>query len=301
MIKIENLTKQFKNLKAVDNVSLEIKEKEIFGLLGPDGAGKTTLIRLITGILTKTSGKILIMGDESIEKAKPYLGYIPQRFSLYKDLTVMENILFIGSLYNTEEKLIQERAEKLLKLTNLWEFKDRLSEYLSGGMKQKLALATGLMHKPKLFILDEPTTGVDPISRREFYRILYQLNEDDDMTIIVATPYMEEAELCHRVAFMNEGKLIACKRPQAFIDEYPNEIIELSLDKKNVTKELLKYPFLDVHAFGEKYHLVVKDTLNETELISNFLKENGFTKFQLKKISPSLEDVFIAFSNKGGN
>lgn len=296
MIKLENLSKNFKKLKAVDNISLEIKEKEIFGILGPDGAGKTTLIRLITGVITKTSGKILVMGEESIENIKPYLGYIPQRFSLYKDLTVMENITFIGSLYNAENNVIKEKAEKLLKFTKLWDFKDRLSDNLSGGMKQKLALAAGLMHSPKIFILDEPTTGVDPISRREFYKILYQLNAEEEMTIIVATPYMEEAELCHRVAFMNNGKLIACKRPLDFIEEYPHDILELSLNEKNIAKKLSTYPFLDVHSFGEKYHLVVNDALKEEEPISRFLTENGFTNFHLKKITPSLEDVFIAFS-----
>ena len=172
MIRTRALTKKFGALTAVDGVDLSVAASEIFGLVGPDGAGKTTLMRMLLGIMDPTGGSVEIMGNSSIESVKKLIGYIPQKFSLYRDLTVMENIRMIGSMYGADTAEIDNRAREILSFTNLLPFADRLAENLSGGMKQKLALAAGLMHKPRLFFLDEPTTGVDPVSRREFWQML---------------------------------------------------------------------------------------------------------------------------------
>ncbi|MDF2874104.1 MAG: ybhF 2, partial [Sporomusa sp.] len=178
MISLIGLTRRFGTLTAVDNLNLEVKAGSIFGLVGPDGAGKTTTIRMITGIMAPTSGKISLLGSDNTESVKNQIGYVPQKFSLYGDLTVMENIQVIGALYGANSKRVKELGTEILDFTNLLPFKDRLADNLSGGMKQKLALAAGLMHRPKIFFLDEPTTGVDPVSRREFWQMLYRLNKE---------------------------------------------------------------------------------------------------------------------------
>jgi len=208
MIETDALTKVFGPLTAVSQISIKIARGEIFGLVGPDGAGKTTLMRMLCGIITPTSGSITGFSGNSKnnQKSRETFGYMPQRFSLYGDLTVMENIYFYGSLYKLDKNTIRKRADDIMQLTNLFIFKSRLADNLSGGMKQKLALTCALVARPALLILDEPTFGVDPESRKEFWKILYQLNKDG-MTILVSTPYMDEAELCKKVAFMDRGSV----------------------------------------------------------------------------------------------
>lgn len=297
MISLTNVTKLFGARPAVDKVTLEVAEGEIFGLVGPDGAGKTTIIRMLTGILEPTEGQILLLSNEKLEAIKGDIGYVPQRFSLYGDLTVMENIRLMGSLYGESSAKIADLANEILSFTNLLPFKDRLAENLSGGMKQKLALAAGLMHKPRILFLDEPTTGVDPVSRREFWQMLYRLNKEG-MTIFVSTPYMDEAELCGRIAFLQNGRIIICDSPRSLCTAYPHKVLELIVN----TKELYRYvegcSILDISSFGDTYHLVVEDADKAMLEVSNALKSSGIVINSLKEISPTLEDVFVAMAGE---
>ncbi len=301
MIEFMKVTKNFSEVIGVQDLNLRIEQGEIFGLVGPDGAGKTTTIRLMLGLLKNFTGKITVLGTENVERIKGRFGYVPQRFSLYQDLSVLENIELIGALYGVKSSEIQEKAEEILTFTGLWEFRHRLSGNLSGGMKQKLALAAGLMHKPEVFFLDEPTTGVDPVARREFWQLLYELNKTG-MTIIVATPYMDEAELCHRVVLMKDGSLVSCATPNQLIENYPYKILSLETPMKDerVLSELLKFIVLDINSFGEKYHLIVKDDKVAKKAIQDTLVNHKIAINRLEKITPCLEDVFVAIAHMGG-
>ena len=297
MITIDRVTKKFKQVVAVNNVSLEVNQGEIFGLVGPDGAGKTTMIRMLTGIMEATSGSINVLGSADPEQVKSRFGYVPQKFSLYGDLTVMENIRVIGSLYGEPKESIAALASEILGFTNLLPFKDRLADNLSGGMKQKLALAAGLMHKPEIYFLDEPTTGVDPVSRREFWQMLYKLNKEGT-TIFVSTPYMDEAEFCTRVAFMHNGVITTCDSPQALRKKYPYKIIELATPSKDIKRVLASLPILDINAFGTKYHLVVEDYEAAVAEVKAALGKADIPIISLKQIQPNLEDVFVLLSKE---
>lgn len=296
MIRLEGVSKKFGSLLAVDHISLEVHPGEIFGLVGPDGAGKTTTMRLITGIMEKSSGEILVLGQKTLEKVKADIGYVPQKFSLYGDLTVMENIRVIGALYGAQRTEIAQRGEEILRFTKLLAFKDRLADHLSGGMKQKLALAAGLMHRPKIFFLDEPTTGVDPVSRREFWQMLYRLNKEG-MTVFVSTPYMDEAELCSRVAFMHGGRIVACNTPEELKKTYPHSVLELHVADKDIKKYLAGCPIREINAFGDKYHLVVEDSEQVIPIIA-ILEKAGIPPVSLVQINPTLEDVFVAMASE---
>lgn len=297
MITLQHVSKKYGKTLAVNNVSLEVKEGEIFGLVGPDGAGKTSIIRMLTGILKPTGGTLCILGAKDPEKIKDYLGYVPQKFSLYGELTVMENISLLGSLYGQSEEQIGIVANKILSFTKLLPFKDRLADNLSGGMKQKLALAAGLMHQPKVFFLDEPTTGVDPVSRREFWQMLFRLNKEGT-TIFVSTPYMDEAELCTRVAFMHNGEIVSCDSPQGLREAYPYKVLELATGDRRIKKQLATCPIVDMNAFGDKYHLVVKDVPVATVEIKAALVEVGLEQIPLREIPPTLEDVFVVLAKE---
>lgn len=297
MITIDGVTKRFKQVVAVNSVSLEVETGEIFGLVGPDGAGKTTMIRMLTGIMEATSGNINVLGTADLEQVKSRLGYVPQKFSLCGDLTVMENIWVMGSLYGESNQRIDALASEILGFTKLLPFKDRLADNLSGGMKQKLALAAGLMHKPEIYFLDEPTTGVDPVSRREFWQMLYKLNKEGT-TIFVSTPYMDEAEFCTRVAFMHNGVITTCDSPQALRKKYPYKIIELATPAKNIKKVLASLPILDINAFGTKYHLVVEDFETAVAGVKEVLDKADIPIVSLKQIQPNLEDVFVLLSKE---
>ncbi len=297
MIRLEQVVKKFNDQTAVDGISLHVRPGEIFGLVGPDGAGKTTLIRLILGLLPVSSGSIRLLASSDAESVKSQLGYVPQRFSLYGDLTVMENIRLLGALYGAEREQIECLGQEILTFTNLLPFKDRLADRLSGGMRQKLALAAGLMHRPKLLFLDEPTTGVDPVSRREFWHMLYHLNQEG-MTVFVSTPYMEEAELCHRIAFQHQGRLAALGTPAELKQAYPHRLLELHAAAKDVRRHLHGDYLLDIDSFGEKYHLAVKEPDEALPLIRAQLAASGIPLLSLREIAPTLEDVFVALSGK---
>lgn len=297
MISLKNISKKFGSIAAVDKMSLNVKAGEIFGLVGPDGAGKTTTIRMTIGILAPDSGTVSVLGEHVLEKIKGNIGYVPQKFSLYGELTVMENISLLGALYGADKAGINKIAEDILTLTKLKPFKDRLADNLSGGMKQKLALAAGLVHKPKVLFLDEPTTGVDPVSRREFWQMLYGLNKEG-MTIVVSTPYMDEAELCSRIAFMHEGRAIACDTPKALCAAYPHQLIQLKTTSKKLKVVLKDCAILDISSFGDSYHLVVSNAGNAMREINAALRRAGVDDATLQPISPTLEDVFVALASE---
>ena len=297
-IQLVELSKNYAALKAVDRLSLEVKNGEIFGLVGPDGAGKTSVIRMITGVLEPSAGKVTVLGENSLEQIKSSLGYVPQKFSLYGDLTVWENIRLLGSLYGASPAQIEVSATEILQFTNLLAFKDRLADNLSGGMKQKLALAAGLMHKPKIFFLDEPTTGVDPVSRREFWQMLYRLNKEG-MTIFVSTPYMDEAELCSRIAFLHNGHLVACASPLELKAAYPYRLLELKSVGKDLRQRLTCEEVQDINSFGDTYHLAVTQPEAASQAVRSALTSAGIPVLSLQEIQPTLEDVFVALAEEG--
>ena len=253
----ENLTKRFGELTAVDSLTLEVAEGEIFGLVGPDGAGKTTTMRLLTSIMEPSSGQAWVAGYHIVKQAeaiKENIGYMSQRFGLYPDLTVMENINFYADVYCEPHKGRQEKIDRLLAFSNLTPFKKRLADNLSGGMKQKLGLACALIHTPKVLFLDEPTNGVDPVSRRDFWRILYRLLREK-VTIFVSTAYLDEAERCNRVALIDRGKMLACGTPDEVKKLMRGTILEIRCDEPRKAGALLKEKMsgATVGLFGEGY------------------------------------------------
>lgn len=228
MIRLEGLTKQFAETIALSGLNLEIEEGEIFGLVGPDGAGKTTTMRLLTGILEPTSGEAWVNGHHIVknsEKLKEDIAYMSQRFGLYGDLTVLENIHFYADIYGISHNDRKKSIDRLLDFSNLRPFRDRLARNLSGGMKQKLGLACALVHKPRVLFLDEPTNGVDPVSRRDFWQILYQLLKEK-VTIFYSTAYLDEAERCKRVGLLHKGRLLRCDVPSKIKEEYASKSLE---------------------------------------------------------------------------
>lgn len=298
IIQTENLSKSFGSNQALQNVSLEINAGEIFGLVGPDGAGKTTFIRTILGLYSPDSGLSSLMGEAVPEKVKSRIGYVPQQFSLSQDMTVWENLALFGSLYGIAGSLFEERAKELLKMVWMEKFKDRLAGNLSGGMKQKLALAAGLLHRPELLILDEPTTGVDPVSRREFWQLLYRLNRDG-LTLLVSTPYMDEVELCHRLAFFHLGKVKVIGTPTELLLRYPYQLLGLSSPNiRSHLTSLQSLPAHDIYLQGETLHIVLNPTKDSQAAIEDAIQRVGLADFQLTPLSPTLEDLFSVLSSE---
>ncbi len=296
-IKTENLTKTFGQVAAVKNIDLEVEKGLIVGLVGPDGAGKTTFLRLLAGLLVPSEGSIVVDGIEVIKaplRVKRRIGYMPQQFSLYGDLTVSENLKFFSDLYRISEKKYIEKRKELLSFSQLTPFQDRLARNLSGGMQKKLALACNLFHSPVVLLLDEPTTGVDPISRKELWQLLYQLN-DQGATILLTTPYMDEAQKCHQVGLVYEGRLLTYQSPQRLIEEMPGEIIELIIEKDIDRKELQALPGLKhVYPFGETLHLVFIEGKHGEQEVRKLLEKQGIGIQRVKRIRPSFEDVFFS-------
>ena len=292
-VHVENLLKTYGKIPAVSDISFSIREGELFGLIGPDGAGKTTTMRILCGLLSFNSGQCKVLSydvQSQIKEIKKIIGYMPQRFSLYPDLTVSENLRFFADLFQVTPRDREERLNRLLKFSNLEPFQKRRADQLSGGMKQKLALSCTLIHTPKLLILDEPTTGVDPISRREFWEILYELKQEG-VTILVSTPYMDEANKCDSVAMMHRGKILAIDSPENISDLFSDHLLEIITDElintSNQLKELAEVK--SVQIFGDKIHVT-------TEKIDQAILEIR-TKIpnvaSIRKIEPSIEDTFI--------
>lgn len=297
MIVCRDLSKHFADVQALDDVHLQVQRGDIFGLVGPDGAGKTTLIRTICGLIKPDKGAVHLLGHPSAkqDKIRAKLGYMPQRFSLYGDLTVMENIIFFGSMYGMSKKVIIERAEEILTITGMNSFQKRLADQLSGGMKQKLALTSALITRPEILILDEPTYGVDPESRKEFWKILYRLNQEG-LTILVSTPYMDEAELCNQVAFINAGSIKAMDSPTGLRQAFGHKVLELRIDSRDPAILNEVAGLLDISFYGYKYKVVVDDETQARINIARHLDQQEINMLSIIEVSPSMEDVFIALA-----
>lgn len=301
MIKAENLTKSFGDLVAVKDVNLHIGREDIFGLVGPDGAGKTTLMRMACGLITPDAGQIGFLPDsqDRQRQAGNVIGYMPQRFSLYGDLTVMENINFFGALYKISRPVIEERAREILALTGLLEFTHRLADNLSGGMKQKLALTCALVIRPGILILDEPTYGVDPESRKEFWKILYHLNRSG-ITLFISTPYMDEAELCKNVAFMNRGKIRVVDTPLRLKANFRHQVLEVRVGIREPDIFNGLPGVADVSFYGDKYRVVTEDVPLTREAIRDLLNQRGIGEGAMtcQAVAPSMEEIFVSLAEK---
>jgi ABC-2 type transport system ATP-binding protein len=293
-IKIDDLRKSFGEIKAVDGISFEVSKGEMFGLVGPDGAGKTTTIRMLCGLLIPDSGNASVLDldiQKNIKKIQNQIGYLSQRFSLYGDLTVDENIEFFAEIHSV--KGYKDRRNELLDFTRLKPFRDRLADNLSGGMKQKLALACSLIHKPEILFLDEPTTGVDPVSRRDFWKILSSLTKDE-ITIFMSTPYLDEAERCNRVALMNKGQIMSLDTPQKIKSSLNMIVVEIVCSNIRAAYLTIKDKLnLEVQMFGDRINVIVQNYENDYPQIENLLNENSIQITSNRIIAASLENVFI--------
>jgi ABC-2 type transport system ATP-binding protein len=294
MIEIENLKKVFPPVTAVDGLTLSVNKGEIFGIVGPDGAGKTTTLRIVCGLMNPTSGAARIMGldvTRETEAVKDRIGYMAQKFGLYPDLTVQENMLFYADLFGITGEERNRLAVSLLEMTRMLPFRERQAGKLSGGMKQKLALVCTLLHRPDVLILDEPTNGVDPVSRRDFWKILRKLVADG-LTVFVTTAYLDEADLCDRVGLMHAGRLILLDTPKVLKESLPEGCYELrSADVRAIREDLRGKPDVaDVELAGSKLHVFLKPGASE-----DVLRQTGA---EFRRILPSLEDVFIATVRK---
>lgn len=301
-IRINNLSRKFGSITAVDRLNLEIMAGEIFGLVGPDGAGKTTTLRLLCGLLEITEGQIEIAGYDVSEKLGPVkdrIGYMAQRFGLYVDLTVEENMLFYGELFGISRREREQLMDRLLKMTRMESFRHRTAAKLSGGMKQKLALMCSLLHRPEVLFLDEPTNGVDPVSRRDFWAILYQLVKDG-LTVVVTTAYLDEAERCNRVGFMHQGKLIHCAPPDQLRNQLAGICYEMRAPDQRAALAFLKTlpEVLSVEHSGASLHLFLVPNGTSSDYLIQVMAGKGLGPVVLEPIVPSLEDVFIALIRK---
>lgn len=296
MIRAEALEKAFGKNRAVKGISFSVCEGEIFGIVGPDGAGKTTTLRMLAGVTEPTGGDISFPDwDKGKSSPGELIGYMPQNFSLYEEFSVAENMNFLGSMFGLGRDEIKSEGDRILSMVGLLDFKERPAGKLSGGMKQKLSLACALLHQPELLILDEPSTGVDPVSRRAFWEILYKLNAGG-MTIVVSTPYMDEAELCSRLAFLHHGEIIAAGSPEEICSRYPWRIVEVGPIDKWSRKFFGKLTCHDMNFFGDTVHIAGSDPQAMIRSAEAALSESGIDGGSAREISPSLEDVFIELS-----
>jgi ABC-2 type transport system ATP-binding protein len=294
----DGLSRRFGTTVAVDDLSFRVARGEIFALLGPDGAGKTTTLRMLCGALSPSAGRIIVGGiDLARDPAgvQARIGYMPQRFSLYGDLSVQENLDFYADLFEIPATSRAQRMARLLEFSGLADFRGRLAEHLSGGMRQKLALACTLIHAPTVLLLDEPTTGVDPVSRREFWRILYDLHRDG-ATILVSTPYMDEAERSTTVGLMYQSRLISIEDPQAMKGRMRGEVVEVLAEPKAAARRILKDTpdVLSLTVFGDRLHLIVPSSTTAIPAVTARLTAQGIQVREARQVVPSLEDVFIA-------
>lgn len=297
-IRLERLGKKFGELVAVHGLSFEVSEGEIFGLVGPDGAGKTTTMRLLTGIMEPSGGDAWVLGHHVVREAealKTEISYMSQRFGLYADLSVEENIHFYADLYEVPRRGRGEKIARLLAFSNLSPFRKRLAGNLSGGMKQKLGLACALIHTPKVLFLDEPTNGVDPVSRRDFWRILYQLVREK-VTIFVSTAYLDEAERCSRIAMVHKGQLLACGTPVEIKGMLRGTVLEVRSPQSRKLAALLRSELdtSSVGLFGDRIHLVAQDPDKTMAEAARLAQRAGLSLEGTRAIEPTLEDVFVS-------
>lgn len=294
-ITVQNISKSYNKIKAVDDVSFQVNEGELFGLIGPDGAGKTTLFRILTTLLIANEGKATVAGFDVVKdfiSIRNSVGYMPGKFSLYQDLTVEENLNFFATIFGTS---IQENYDLIKDIyIQIEPFKDRRAGALSGGMKQKLALCCALIHKPKVLFLDEPTTGVDPVSRKEFWEMLKRLQQKG-ITILVSTPYMDEATLCDRIALIQKGKILKIDTPENIIKDYDKTIYDIkSKNTHQLIQDLKNYPSqYSVFAFGEYIHYIDRNRDFDANELQNYLQMNKHTEIEVSISNVTIEDVFM--------
>jgi ABC-2 type transport system ATP-binding protein len=293
------LTKRFGDFTAVDGIDFEVRRGEIFGFLGPNGAGKTTTIRMMLGLLKPTAGMVQVLGVPVAEhpaRIRPRIGYMAQRFSLYNDLTVLQNLRFYGRAYGLENDVLRERIQDALHAAGLEGRERTHTRDLSGGWRQRLALGAAILHRPELVFLDEPTAGVDPISRRAFWNLLYRLVAEK-VTVFVTTHYMDEAEHCHRLAFIQRGKLIAYGSPEEIKrDAMRGQVLEIDCTRPDVAIGVLRQMdgFEEVALYGAQIHVVAEEATSHKPRITQALAEAGVQVQAIDVVAPSLEDVFIS-------
>jgi ABC-2 type transport system ATP-binding protein len=297
-----HLTKSFESVTAVKDLNLEVKTGEIFGLVGPDASGKTTTLRMLCGILPPDGGEATVAGCDirkETDSLKEKIGYLPQRFGLYGDLTVLENIHFYGDLYRVPKQKRRERVERLLRFSNLGPFGKRRAQDLSGGMKQKLGLICALIHTPQILFLDEPTTGVDPLSRRDFWIILYDLLKEG-VTILFSTSYLDEAERCNRIGLIYQGDLLVADTPSAVKEQIGGKILELRVENhQRGMKALEGVRFIrSLVLSGDKIHVLVDDPEKGEKAVREVLKEQRMEILDLAGVRPTLEDAFVSIVQK---
>jgi ABC-2 type transport system ATP-binding protein len=294
-IKVQNISKSYSKTSAIESISFEVKQGELFGLIGPDGAGKTTLFRILTTLLLPNKGTATVGGFDVVKDFKSIrstVGYMPGKFSLYLDLTVEENLTFFATLFGTTLKENYKRIKDIY--SQIEPFKKRKAGDLSGGMKQKLALCCALIHDPKILFLDEPTTGVDPVSRKEFWEMLQRLQQKG-ITILVSTPYMDEAALCDTIALLQKGKILKIDSPQNIVEKYEKKIFAISTENTyQLLLDLKKYPTrYSVYIFGEFVHYIDKDSHFDPKNLYDYLSKNKHLNIIIKVSIPTIEDVFM--------
>jgi len=302
LLEAGQLVKSFGSFRAVDGLNLQVRAGEMVGLVGPDGAGKTTTMRLLCGALRPTSGFIRVAGFElpaQVERAREHLGYLAQRFSLYGDMTVAENLEFFGEVFDMPEEERKARSQQLLVFAGLSKFADRPANALSGGMQKKLGLATALVHSPEVLLLDEPTGGVDPVARQEFWQLLIGLLRAGS-AVLVSTPYMDEAMRFNRVIFMNKGRALLEGTPRELIRILEGKVLELAAEPQMQAREIAESDpdVEDVHAFGDRLHLRVRESAGPITRLPGALAAAGITLIHLKPVGATLEDVFIMLLKK---
>lgn len=301
-IQIDHIDKSYEKgkVKALDQICFDVNKGELFGLIGPDGAGKTSLFRILTTLLLADSGHASVEGFDVVnayKQIRKIIGYMPGKFSLYQDLTVEENLRFFSTLFNTS---IEENYELVRDIyIQIEPFKKRRAGKLSGGMKQKLALCCALIHRPKVLFLDEPTTGVDPVSRKEFWEMLKRLQKQE-ITILVSTPYMDEANLCDRIAFIQNGKILQIDAPEKIIEKFPKPLFAVRSENMYAMLNTLRSAdfIYSCFAFGDYLHVTGKDENMEESTIENYLTEKSFQQIEIKKIKPEIEDCFMSYMEK---
>jgi ABC-2 type transport system ATP-binding protein len=302
-VEVENLVKTFGTFVAVDHIDFRVKEGEIFGFLGPNGAGKSTTIRMLCGLLMPTSGKGRVVGFDLIkepEKIKQVIGYMSQKFSLYEDLTVMENLHFFGGIYGLSGSLQKKREEQVLGMAGLVELRDRMTRTLAVGWKQRIALGCAILHEPSILFLDEPTSGVDPISRRNFWSLIQQMGEKR-VTTFVTTHYMDEAEYCDRLALIYQGKIIALGTPSELkLKTLAQGVMEVECDPLIPASDLLKKePWIYESAvFGNSLHVISQEGVDSEKAVTDLFQRHGILLKKMDWIRPSLEDVFVSLIEK---
>jgi len=294
-ISVQHIVKRYGSLEAVREISFEVEKGELFGLIGPDGAGKTTIFRILTTLLKPDAGTASVLGLDVVDdyrEIRPRVGYMPGRFSLYQDLSVEENLLFFASVFGTTIEANYDLIKPIY--SQLEPFKSRLAGDLSGGMKQKLALSCALIHKPEVLFLDEPTTGVDAVSRKEFWQMLHRLREEG-ITILVSTPYMDEAEQCDRIALMQEGKILSIDTPGEVNNQFESDLWAIKASNKYRLINLLRdYDYADsVQPFGEYVHYTDQRPDADSAELRKYLTSKGISHPEIKKIAPDIEDTFI--------